>query len=375
MKEKKGLGEIGRREERREGRVKGRIVMVMMVVMMVMGCNSGGVVGGGEEGKNKFLQSLVNVSNEFLNVFTSFGDMVGSVLGLNLESKKSDVGKYFKTVQSTVEGIKSGLNKIVAEMKEGKNPNAEGVESEVKKLVSEILDKIIAGAKTASEAIGIAGDELLGNVATAGNNASAAGVAGTRVDELTKGIKGIVEVVLTEGKHDAGDSNKASDGSVRTAAAGDGEAGKLFAAGNGPAGDQNNSKKVATDAAKAVGAVTGADILRAMVKDNGDASKLAKETTGNVDTVPKDGTIAGAIALRAMAKNGKFANGNDAANADIVAAVKGAAISSVTRALDTLTVAIRKTIDLGLKEVKKVMEINNDTSLASEKSGSGVQNK
>ncbi|AHH07519.1 Variable outer membrane protein, partial (plasmid) [Borrelia crocidurae DOU] len=175
--------------------------MMMMVVMMVMGCNSGGV-GGGEEGKNKFLQSLVNVSNEFLNVFTSFGDIVGSVLGLNLESKKSDVGKYFKTVQSTVEGIKSGLNKIVAEMKEGKNPNAEGVESEVKKLVSEILDKIIAGAKTASEAIGIAGDELLGNVATAGAGGGA-GVAGTGVDELVRGIKSIVEVVLKDaGKHD-----------------------------------------------------------------------------------------------------------------------------------------------------------------------------
>ncbi|AHH06933.1 Variable outer membrane protein, partial (plasmid) [Borrelia crocidurae DOU] len=237
--------------------------------------------------------------------------------------------------------------------------------------------KIIAGAKTASEAIGIAGDELLGNVATAGAGGGA-GVAGTGVDELVRGIKSIVEVVLKDaGKHDAGDDKKASDGSTsRTGGnAGDGEAGKLFAAGNGPAGDQNNSKKVATDAAKAVGAVTGADILQAMVKDNGDASKLAKETTGNVDTAPKDGTIAGAIALRAMAKNGKFANGNDAANADIVAAVKGAAISSVTRALDTLTVAIRKTIDLGLKEVKKVMEINNDTSLASEKSGSGVKNK
>ncbi|ETZ17500.1 Variable outer membrane protein [Borrelia duttonii CR2A] len=89
-------------------------MMVMMMVMM--GCNSGGVLEA-EQGKNKFLQSLVNVSNEFLNVFTSFGDMVGSVLGLNVDSKKSDVGKYFKTVAGTVQGIKDGLNKIVSEMK------------------------------------------------------------------------------------------------------------------------------------------------------------------------------------------------------------------------------------------------------------------
>ncbi|WP_041177065.1 variable large family protein, partial [Borrelia crocidurae] len=119
-----------------KGRVKVVIIMVMMLVMMVMGCNSGGV-GEGEEGKNKFLQSLVNVSNEFLNVFTSFGEMVGSVLGLSVESKKSDVGNYFKKVQETVQGIKDGLNKIVNEMKEEKNPNAAGLESEVKKFVSE----------------------------------------------------------------------------------------------------------------------------------------------------------------------------------------------------------------------------------------------
>ncbi|ETZ17325.1 Variable outer membrane protein [Borrelia duttonii CR2A] len=123
-----------------------------------------GGVSGGEEGKNKYLQSLVNVSEEFLNVFTSFGDMVGSVLGLNLESKKSDVGNYFKKVQETVQGIKDGLNKIVAGMKKGGNSNATATETAVNKLVAETLDKIIAGAKIASEAIGDASD-LVGNVA------------------------------------------------------------------------------------------------------------------------------------------------------------------------------------------------------------------
>ncbi|AFI32054.1 hypothetical protein Q7M_1298 (plasmid) [Borrelia crocidurae str. Achema] len=52
-------------------------------------------------------------------------------------------------MQGTVEGIKRGLNKIVAEMKEEKNANVGGVESEVKKFVSEMIDKIIEGAKTA----------------------------------------------------------------------------------------------------------------------------------------------------------------------------------------------------------------------------------
>ncbi|ACH94220.1 vlp protein, gamma subfamily (plasmid) [Borrelia duttonii Ly] len=308
IKGKGGIGERVIERVKREDKMWDRMRMkgLILMMMIVMGCNSGGVVGG-EEGKNKFLQSLVNVSEEFLNVFTSFGEMVGSVLGLNVDSKKSDVGKYFKTVQSTVEGIKSGLNKIVAEMKEEKNPNAEATESAVKKLVSETLDKIIVGAKEASEAIGDAGDPI-GNIAA--NNAG--GAAGADVDKLVKGIKGIVDIVLKGvGNAEAGNDKKASDGSTaRTANGGNDEAGKLF--GNAAIGAADNAKKTAADAAKAVGAVTGADILQAIVKN-----------VSATDANAKDGTIAGAIALRAMAKNGKFANDN-AGTAEVTTAVKGA---------------------------------------------------
>ncbi|ETZ17367.1 Variable outer membrane protein [Borrelia duttonii CR2A] len=45
-----------------------------MMLVVMMGCNSGVVEA--EQGKNKFLQSLVNVSEEFLNVFTSFGEYI-----------------------------------------------------------------------------------------------------------------------------------------------------------------------------------------------------------------------------------------------------------------------------------------------------------
>ncbi|WP_235047972.1 variable large family protein [Borrelia hispanica] len=339
--------------------------MMMLVMVVMMGCNSGGVEA--EQGKNKFLQSLVNVSNEFLNVFTSFGEMVGSVLGLNVNSKKSDVGKYFKAIQSTVEGIKSGLNKIVAEMKEEKNPNLEATESAVKKLVSETLDKIITGAKTVSEAIGNVSD-LVGDVAP-----DAGVAAGAEVNKLIEGIKGIVEVVLKEGDADAGTDKKAEDGSTsRTNNTG---AAKLFASDN--AGDAANAKKAATDAAKAVGAVSGADILQAMIKDN-KIVQLATNAANNADAAAnaRDAVIAGGILLRAIAKGGKFANTSDAASkADVVAAIKGAAVSAVIKTLDTLTIAIRKTMDAGLKEVKEAMKINaNDISVASDKGISGGQN-
>ncbi len=285
--------------------------------------------------------------NDFIGVFTSFGDIVGSVLGLNVESKKSDVGNYFNTVKETVEGIKNKLNKIVADMKREGNPNAAGVESAVNKLVSEILNKIIGGAKTASEAIGDA-NEPVGNVSAGGVGAAAG--AGGDVVNLVKGIKDIVDVVLKGvGNAEAGTDKKATDGSSARGAAADNEAGKLFDTAN--AGDSaDKAKKSAADAAKAVGAVTGADILKAMIKNGIEDSAKAASA--------KDGTIAGAIALRAMAKGGKFANTNNAATVDVVTAVKGAAVSSVTKALDTLTIAIRKTIDEGLKTVKEAIKMN-----------------
>ncbi len=276
-------------------------------------------------------------------------------------------GNYFKKVQGTVEGVKTGLNKIVNDMKEEKNPNAESTVAAVKTLVESTLDKIIEGAKTASEAIGTEGAELIGNVGA--NNA--AGVVGD-VDKLIKGMKSIVDVVLQEGKHDAGTDKKADGLTARTAAAAaDGEAGKLFAAN---VGDANNSKKVASDAAKAVGAVTGADILQSIVKSD-KAATLAKSNDGNAGAAPKDAEVAGGIALRAMAKNGKFA-GPTADSADYVIAAKGAAVSAVTKALDTLTIAIRKTIDLGLKNVKEPMKINaNATFVVSDRGVFGSNNQ
>ncbi|UPA11661.1 variable large family protein (plasmid) [Borrelia parkeri] len=288
--------------------------------------------------------------------------MVGGVLGFNTNTKKSDVGNYFKTVQDTLSSTKRSLNKIVADMKSENHPNSSTVETAVTNLVTTTLDKIIQGAKTASEAIGTTGDELLGNVAAQNNG----GTAGAEVDKLAKGIKSIVDVVLKDkGNPDAGDDKKAEDGNTaRTNGnAADGEAGKLFVTGNGAAGAQANAKKVVTDAAKAVGAVTGADILKTIIEDKGKAAKLAEnnDANANIGVSPKDATIAGGIALRAMAKNGKFSNSNDA---DVSVAVKGVTISAVTKALGTLTIAIRETIDTGLKTVKDTMKFNSiDTPL------------
>ncbi|UPA11380.1 variable large family protein (plasmid) [Borrelia parkeri] len=58
-----------------------------------------------------------------------------------------------------------------------------------------------------------------------------------------------------------------------------------------------------------------------------------------------------------MIKGGKF-DGSDIADNDYALAVKDVALSIVTKAMGILTIAIRKTIDIGLKTVKDAMKIN-----------------
>ncbi|AHH04157.1 Variable outer membrane protein (plasmid) [Borrelia nietonii YOR] len=168
-------------------------------------------------------------------------------------------------------------------MKRERNPNASATETAVKTLIDNTLDKIIEGAKIASDAIGDASDPI-GNVA-----AQNAGAVGTKVDELVSGIKTILDVVLgKEGNAEAGTDKKSDGLTARTAQAANGEAGKLFAAN---ADTAENAKKSASDASKAVGAVTGADILKAMIENDGGAVKLAKGNDGNAGAAPKDAAV------------------------------------------------------------------------------------
>ncbi|AHH11651.1 Variable outer membrane protein (plasmid) [Borrelia coriaceae ATCC 43381] len=50
------------------------------------------------EKQNQFLSSLANLGNDFLSVFTSFGDTLGGVLSFNNTTTKSKVADYFKNI-------------------------------------------------------------------------------------------------------------------------------------------------------------------------------------------------------------------------------------------------------------------------------------
>ncbi|ACH95189.1 vlp protein, delta subfamily (plasmid) [Borrelia recurrentis A1] len=338
----KGKEELGKKEGRRNN----RIVLGMMMVMM--GCNSGGVSGGVRDPEKVFLSEMVNLGKGFLDVFVSFGDMITGTLGIKADTKKSEIGGYFTKIAETMKGVREKLGKILEE-----NGKYEKVKEKVEEFVGEI-GKIEAGAQEAAKG---ATGEAIGNAASAGHGATPANRES--VVSLVKGIKIIVDVVL-KGKGNA-EATKTGDDKK--------DIGNLFADdnGKGDAKEENIAK-----ASASIGAVIGADILQAIAKSKEDpkdyatdgiekatdAAEIAIAKAVNAkkeikeESAKKDAVIAAGIALRGMAKDGKFAANQSAKDAN---AVNGAVASAVNKVLSTLTIAIRNTVDLGLKEINKVL--------------------
>ncbi|AHH07814.1 Variable outer membrane protein (plasmid) [Borrelia crocidurae DOU] len=224
------------------------------------------------------------------------------------------------------------------------------------------IGKIEEGAKKA--ALGATDSAVIGGVVKSG-----AGVFGTAnagsVKNLVDGIKEIVDLVLTEGNGQADKTSPVEDDKR--------DIGKLFGA---KTENEKGAEDKHTAAANAsIGAVSGADILKAIAGANASANKdgkvseakdaaalaLAKGTnTDNEDKLTtaeskKDAVIAAGIALRGMAKDGKFIVKDDGDKKTEAESAKGAAANAVSKVLSTLTIAIRNTVDEGLKGINEVL--------------------
>ncbi|WP_025400221.1 variable large family protein, partial [Borrelia hermsii] len=244
-------------------------------------------------------------------------------------------------IETTMNAVKKKLQDEVA-----KNGNYVKVKTVVDKFVADVLDKIAEGAKKA--ATGATGGDAIGN-AVKNEDAVPAEVAS--VNLLVEGIQTIVGVVLKD--KGSADANKTTDDDKK-------DIGKLFSKAS-----DNGTEAEAAKASASIGAVSGADILQAIAKSGmasagkdidqaKDVAEIAtaKNDSATKETKQKDAIIAAGIALRAMAKNGKFAAKNED---KAVFAVNGIASSAVGKTLSTLIIAIRNTVDSGLKTINETL--------------------
>ncbi len=217
-------------------------------------------------------------------------------------------------------------------------------------------------AKAATEAATAASggkEDMIGKVVKAADNTAAKGGEEKSVNGIAGGIKGIVEAAKK-----AGEEGKLESEEVAGAGAGDGneDAGKLFATkkANDGGGDAADAEK----AAAAVSAVSGKQILKAIVdaaEKAGAGVEDVKEATNpiaaaigstgenknaaafNNNGMKKNDQIAAAIVLREMAKDGEFALKNNANNAE-------KALKS------TVESAVNKTVSGWLEEMVKAAQ-------------------
>ncbi len=229
------------------------------------------------------------------------------------------------------------------------NTNAGAANGEVKAAVktSEWIKEMHKAVEDTSKA-GTGGSDLIANVAAGGAANAGAGKKADKdsVTGIAKGMKAIVEAAKK-----AGVELKAAD--AADVANGD-AAGRLFASGNNAgAGNDGDAQGAAEKAGEAVSAVSGDQILKAIVdaaestagKRANDAKDAVEAAIGGDNdaegeafggAMQKKNQIAAAIVLRGLAKDGKFANANDGAgNTKVVASKKASGwIKEMKKAVD-----------------------------------------
>ncbi|WP_215538004.1 variable large family protein [Borreliella bavariensis] len=254
------------------------------------------------------------------------------------EMKKSD--KIAAAI--VLRGLAKGGKFAAANNDGGK---AASVKSVVESAVSEMsawLEEMIKAAADAATKGGTGDGTSIGNATD--NEQGAAADAGS-VNGIANGIKGIVEAAgKAEGKD--GDALKGVE------AAGDGneDAGKLFKTSGGA------DAAAVAKAATAVSAVSGKQILKAIVEAAGGADQAGAQANAaknpiaaaigaagddgaafNDDGMKKSDKIAAAIVLRGLAKNGKFAAANaEGGKAASVKSVVESAVSEMSAWLEEM---------------------------------------
>ncbi len=269
----------------------------------------------------------------FVDVFNAIGGLVSDVF-YKADPKKSDVKNYFDSIAKILKDTQAKLDALSKE--QGGGDGGTQVVEASKKASGWIKEMHKAVEDTAKAGDG-GGSESIANVADGGNNGNAG--AGKKADAgsvtgIAKGMKAIVAAAGKAGVEFKPDPAAGGGGGAN-------DAGKLFASGAGNAGDANDAQGAAEAAGKAVSAVSGDQILKAIVDAaettggkkadtatnaveaaigaDGDANAGAAFAGGGMQN--KNDQIAAAIVLRGLAKDGKFANANNA-NTKVVASKK-----------------------------------------------------
>ncbi|WP_417903192.1 variable large family protein (plasmid) [Borreliella andersonii] len=260
----------------------------------------------------------------FVDVFNAIGGLISDVF-YKADPKKSDVKNYFESIAKILKDTQTKLDALSKEQGGG-DGGTQVVDAAVK--ASGWIKEMHKAVEDIAKA-GTGGGEPIANVAAGGAAGAAAG-AGAMADAgsvtgIAKGMKAIVDAAGKAGGW-IKEMHKAVEDTAK-AGEGDGESIANVAAGGdagaGADNDANNAQKAAAEAGKAVSAVSGDQILKAIV---GAAGKAGVEFKPGTEGAAGDNGDAGKL----------FVSGNNADNgaaadaAQKAAAEAGKAVSAVS---------------------------------------------
>ncbi|UPA17531.1 variable large family protein (plasmid) [Borrelia coriaceae] len=335
--------------------IRVKSICATLFISLFLSCNSGVIEE--LEKRNIFLSSLANLGNDFLSVFTSFGNSMDDALGFTAVKStdtRDKVGKHFEKIGEGLKSTKTKLEEFSKQIVATPNADTKGVEAinSAIKGANDIFDKLIGAliklASVTKDNTPIAVDY----------NSKPTGADGDDVKITIEGVKEIIETAKGSGiKIEPG-----NDGGPVANSDGDKAPAALVG--------KNSNKAGAKAGLLLAGEVAKADawsMISKIGKAKTDAGgELANDTTNEVVALATQATthanstgakstadLAAAVALKAMTKKGKFSvNSND----EEVGAVQAAAANAVNKVLGVLNEIIRKTVASNLEKIREVVK-------------------
>ncbi|WP_418457318.1 variable large family protein [Borreliella burgdorferi] len=233
----------------------------------------------------------------FVDVFNAIGGLVSDVF-YKADPKKSDVKNYFESIAKILQDTQAKLDALSKEQGVG-DKGTQVVDTSKK--ASEWIKEMHKAVEDTAKA-GDGGNESIANVAVGGaGNGKKADVGS--VTGIAKGMKAIVDAAKKAGVEFKADDVDGDGGADNNAA------GRLFASGNNAhAGDAAQAQRAAAKAGEAVSAVSGDQILKAIVD--------AAETTTGKGAGTATNAVEAAIGGDAEAAGRLFTSGNDGAGGE-----------------------------------------------------------
>ncbi|AHH11846.1 Variable major protein, partial (plasmid) [Borrelia coriaceae ATCC 43381] len=144
-------------------------ICATLFISLFLSCNNGIEE---LEKRNTFLSSLANLGNDFLSVFTSFGDALG-FSAVKSGDTKDKVGAHFEKIKKGLEETKGKLDGLAKDIVSVPHADTKGIEAVIESAITVIAKLIDSLTKLAG--VTKAGGEIIGY----NTNSAATAVAAT----------------------------------------------------------------------------------------------------------------------------------------------------------------------------------------------------